>query len=489
VWSTRILKIKTLAANLHSRLDTVKSKAQLKQIDEQVKSKAGYDPFGQGKSYFETALSLQDESLKSVALEQALARSKAEKDIATFLRVAKTMANSEKDPEKKAQILIGMGEQTLAIGAFYHTLSLWKEVIGIPGLKAGRRQQTQEKIVQLTIMLKDWSQMQAASRGVNSTLGQSLLAQYAEYMEGATWSSSDFISQVPLSSLGDAEMVSFFKGMFKAQSATQQRIYSEAQSRCSRSKEALLCRWLEARRAPQLLTELEKKLSTAPAKLESVEAGVNALNSFLQNTKIFSETGDPHLDSFSSVYSGKAYHDFADFLNRVAAANPQVATVLKAKANEGLVTSQHETARCQKIIEAASLVSPMNSYCRRSKLPSLKEAMTWAGGVKDAERSVDPKSPVIDSWQKKIFIEPTKPDLYLELAAEFYRGQNYHHALAMSTYGISTFPQAKDDFTTVQGCALIGLGLYASGQFQLRAGSDYQNMKAQCAARVKERLQ
>src|SRR6185437_7263348 len=124
-WSTRLLKIASLSPELRKRLETVKSKALLKQIDEQVKSKADYDPFASGKVYLEAAMNFSDENLRSAALEQALARSKAEKDINTFIRTAHTIAEAEHDPQKKAAILIGAGEQTLAVGRYYQTIKLW----------------------------------------------------------------------------------------------------------------------------------------------------------------------------------------------------------------------------------------------------------------------------------------------------------------------------------------------------------------------------
>jgi hypothetical protein len=488
-WSQALLNIRSLSPALRARLQTVKSKALLRQIDEQVKSKANYDPFAQGKVYFETALNMQDETLRSAALEQALARSKAEKDINTFIKAARAVASAEKNPEKRAQILSGMAEQTLAIGRFYYTLTLWKEVTQMGGASAPLKQRIQEKILQLTMMLKDWHEMESASHGVNATLAQSAHSQVAEGMESAALIPEDVSSRMNLHAFTDADMILLFKGMFKASQDVQGRIYSEVSGRCSRAHEGALCRWFHAKDAPKILAQFTAAARSAPSTLESVEKVANALNTYIQQTKDFSDSGDPQLDIFGSFYLAQAYAYFSEFLSRVGAANPQVAVVLKAKANESMQNATREKNQCSKVIGAASLVSPINHYCTTGALPSLKEAMTWRQPVRDMAVHEDPKTGAVEALQKKIFVDATKPEAYLELAVNYYSSHSYHHAIALASYGASTFAQAKDDFAAIQGCGLMKLGLYTEAQFFLKSASDFQSLKAQCSEELKGKLQ
>jgi tetratricopeptide (TPR) repeat protein len=486
-WSQKLLAIPSLPPSLRTRLTTVKSKAMLKQIDEQVKGKTGYDPFAQGKVYFETAMSLQDETLRSAALEQALAKSKAEKDIGTFLRVARTISASEKTPDKRAQILSASGDQTLAIGRFYQTLGLWREVLRTPGISPALQQRTQEKILQLSLMLKDWNEMLASSRGVNSTLASSVRSQLAEGMESAASIPESVVGSLDFHSLTDQDLTSFYKGMFKTSGGSQQRIASEANARCQRSKEGSLCRWLHAGNATQALTNFANSSRKAPATLESIEKVANSLNGYLQQTKEFTETGDPQLDIFGSLHTAQGYLYFTEYLNRTAAQNPSVAQVLKTKADESKQNGQRERAQCQKIITQASLISPINKQCYKGEPASLATSMSWSQIVADSGRGIDPKSPEIDELQKKIFSDATKATYYLDLAAVYFKKKYYHQALAVAQFGSSTFSAAKEDFAVIQGCSLTGLGLYNEGQFFLKSASDFQNLKSGCMAQLKER--
>ncbi len=485
-WSQKLLAQKTLPASLRARLDKVKSKAMMKQIDEQVKSKANYDPFAQGKVYFETALNLQDEALRSAALEQALARSKSEKDIGTFLKVAHTIADAEKNPDKKATILSAAGEQTLAIGRFYQTLSLWRQVLQLKTVSGPVRQRLQEKIVQLGLMLKDWDEI-SGGRGVNSTLQQATNEQFAAAMDSGAALPEGVLNKVDLHALSVQDLTSFYKGMFKTSPGFQARVVAEASSRCRSSNQGTLCRWMSAQKLHRDLVAFGTATKSAPAKVESIQTLAGSLSTFLTEAKDFTQTGDPQLDIFGSLHSGQAYLYLAEFLGRVGAANPALAPALKAKASESTQTGLREKMQCQKIIASASLISPINRACASQVAASPSEALAWPRIVADRSvRGSDPKSAAIDDLQKKIFADASKPENYLSLAALYYTQRNYHHAVALSEYGSSTFAGSKDDFATVKGCSLTKLGLYNEALFFLKAGSDFQNLKSGCLSELKE---
>jgi TolA-binding protein len=489
VWSQKLLAIKSLSPSLRTRLQTVKSKALLKQIDEQVKGKANYDPFAQGKIYFEAALGLQDEALRSAALEQALARSKSEKDINTFLKVAHSIAASEKSTDKKAQILSAAGDQTLAIGRFYQTLDLWREVLSLKGTSAASQQRTQEKIAQLLLMLKDWNAMKSLN-GLNATLAQSLRAQVGEAVESAAILPEAVVANVDLHALSDTELTSFFRGMFKLSRSQQERIDREAISRCHSPREGSLCRWVHAQKAQAALASFAATTRGASTKVESIEAMATALSHYLDQMKELTDTGDPTLDVFGSLHKAQGYLYFSEYLLRMAAANPPLSGALKGKASESAQTGNAEKAQCQKIISAASLISPINHSCVDGNPQGLAKSLTWNKLVADTSvQGADLKTPEVDTLQKSLFSDASKPDNYLKLAAVYLDQKYYHQALALAQYGTSTFSSSKDDFAAIQGCSLFKLGLYNEAYFYLKSASDFQNLKSGCMADLKARIQ
>ncbi|MGZ3796659.1 MAG: tetratricopeptide repeat protein, partial [Pseudobdellovibrionaceae bacterium] len=490
-FSQKMMAINSLPPKLRTRLQSVKAKALLKKIDEEVKSKSNYDAFSQGKIYFETALSMQDESMKSVVLEQALARAKSEKDVNTFLNAARALANSEKKADKRASILLGTADQTLAIGRFYQTMDIWKQILSDSRMPDAIKKKTREKVLRLALMLKDWQKIQQmmAAGGVSDTLRQNGQSQIGQYMESGVQVSDGILSVVNYDSLSAEELLPYFKGQFKVSPSIQTRILSAAQAKCGKQRDALVCRWMVARQLPSKIGSFKHTMETAPTNLQSVEPTALKLNALLQEIHMTEETGDPTLDIFTSLYKARAFQYFAQYLKKVGLANKQVAEILGTKASESMQNAKHEYAQCAKVMAAAALMSPINKFCTSNTESSLKEALSWRRTVPDHPTSGDPKIPGVDTLQKTIFVEPNKSETYLELATKYLETKNYRHAVAMANYGISTFPKGKDDFAAVLGCGLGELGLYGEAAFQLKSASDYKGLKNQCWAALKARME
>lgn len=490
-FSQKLMAINTLSPKLRTRLQNVKSKALLKKIDEEVKSKSNYDAFAQGKIYFETALSMQDESMKSVVLEQALARAKSEKDVNTFLSAARALATSEKKADKRASILLGTADQTLAIGRFYQTLDIWRQVLNDSSMPDPIKKKTREKVLRLALMLKDWTiikQMMGAT-GVSDTLRQNAQSQLGQYVESGAHVSEPVLASVKFDSLSAEELLPYFKGQYKLSSGLQNKILNAVQARCGKQRDALVCRWMMARQLPGKTAAFRKLMETGPTTLQSVEPTALKLNAFLQDIRYTEETGDPTLDIYTSLYKARAYQYFAHYLKRVGLANKQVAEILGSKASESMQNAKREYAQCSKVIAAAALLGPINKFCASSSEPSLKDVLSWRRLVPDPAVNGDPKIAGIDALQKTIFVEPGKSEPYLELAAKYLETKNYRHAVAMANYGVSTFPKEKEDYATILGCGLSELGLYAEAYFQLKSSSDYKGLKNQCWPTLKARME
>ena len=345
------------------------------------------------------------------------------------------------------------------------------------------------KTLRLAIMLKDWQKILQYSNNVSDTLKQNANSQLGQYMESGAQVSNQIIDSVRLNSLSAEELLPFFKGQFKVSSGVQRQILSASQNKCANAKDAMLCRWNAAKALPGKVAHFKQVMTTTPTTLQSVEPAALKLNALLQEFRVSEETGDPVLDIFSSLHKARAFGHFAMYLKKVGVANPQVAEILSTKASESMQNAKREFSQCAKIITASSLLSPINKYCLTNGEPSLKDALTWRKLVNDKISHGDPKGQGIDELQKKIFVEPTKPTAYLELAEKFLEGLNYRHAIALSSYGVSTFPQAKEDFEAIMGCGLVELGLYNEASFHLKAGSDYKNLRGQCTQALKSRTE
>lgn len=491
-WSKKILAINTIPSALRTRLKDVQSKALMKKIDEDVKGKANYDAFSQGKIYFETALSMQDESMRSAVLEQALARSKSEKDVNTFIKAARAIAAAEKDSNKRAKILLGMGDQTLAIGRLYQTLGVWQEVLNDAKTPANIKKQVREKSLRLAIMLKDWPKIEhfsASKAGVSDTLRQNAQTQMGHYMDSAIQTSPRVLNSVPFRSLSAEELLPYFRGQARLPLQVQGQVRSSARNICAKQRDVMLCRWERAFFLPSKVANFRATLAKASTKLQAIEPAALKLSGLLREFRSVEDSGDPTLDIFTSLYKARAYKEFAQYLKRVGIANKQIAEVLSAKASESMQNAKQEYTQCLKIMNAASIFSPINKFCLNKSEPSLGEAFTWKRLVVDQVVAKDPKSPAIEDLQKKIFVDSNKPTSYLELSEIYLSGRDYRHAVAMATYGMSTFPQAKEDFAAILGCGLAELGLYSEAAFHLKSASDYKNIKGTCWSKLKARAE
>jgi tetratricopeptide (TPR) repeat protein len=492
-WTQKILTLPKLSADLRKRMETVKAKALLKKLDEEVKNNKSYDAFAQGKIYFENALAQEDEAIRSVALEQALARSKAERDINTFLRAARAVAVAEKDLVKKAAIFFSMAEETLAIGRFYLTFEIWKQIYADTKFSANQRKQAIEKSIRLSLMLKDWNKLgeymgNNVWSGLNDTLKHSITTQLGEYMASPQILAGFNVPAGPLLFIDAENGMAFLHGQLKLNSSGQAKLQQTIAQKCRTNNSIALCDWSKATELTNKNIQFGKFLGTAPTQLVNIEPTANKFSGFISELKAIEGTGDPVLDIYGAMQVSKSYLDFAHYLQRVAGANKEVAPILNSKAAESLASAKASRQACNKIINTTTLISPINKYCLNGKDPSLREALQWPRYVRVASPRSDPKNKDIEELQKEIFAEKTKPELYLKLLEKYYQRGDYYHVVGLANFGISSFSNAKEDFSGYLGCALTQIGLYTEAQFHLKNSSDFGNLKNICLGLLKNKV-
>ena len=483
-WTDKMLRLNPVDPKLRDRLKTVKSKALLRRLDEDVKSRKGYDVFAQSKSYLEAAMSSGDSQLRSAALEQALGRAKAEKDIDTFLRAAEGMAKAETNPQKRAELFASVGDETLAIGRYSHALGSWARAAAVPGASAQLRAQMQSKAAKIALLMRDLGKMGEllASAATPAEAKTDLLQRSGPMVTSAAAVPATLGRAFGAAASSDDDLLAAFKAKGKIPEAGQS---AKISAKCSQGAGAPVCKWLQWDRTYAALGEYLKSTASAPAAMTAIEPQATKLTGFINQAQALQGSGDPQLDMLLAASSSQAYKAFGDFLTRAANANAAVAGVLKQKAKESFDSAQKSRGECSSILSSSQTVSPTNAVCKTGVAVNSAAALRWPRSVAYVPAPADPSAADVQALQKKIFSDRKDAKLQLDLA-ELYLAKRFdHHAAAAAAYGSATFPGNEADFELVQGCALARMGFASEAAFRLSKASDGGGRKQQCLNQAK----
>jgi tetratricopeptide (TPR) repeat protein len=493
-WSQKMLALNIPNQALKVRLADVRSKALLKRLDEQVKTQKGYDIFSQGKSYLQSALSSGDASLRSAAFEQALARSRSEKDIETFLTAAGLMAKAEKEPKKRSDLLSSMADETVAITRFYQALKIWSKTVDDKAVPQATRVQVFEKMVKLSLMLKDLQKLTELSENpLFATLAPETAKAFDQFIVSlldAPVELPDRLVRLVIARAGsgaDANdtWLALYRAQFRMTPATRQAVVQKAQEKCRDSLVSPLCKWVSFSHLQSEIARFSDSLKTTPTTLASVEPSAVKLNGLLELIKGYQGSGEPQLDIMITIGAGEVYQAFADFLLRTAQANKEVAPILTQKASESAKSAKDSKDQCRTIINSAHLKTEINQPCYTGTMPTLAQALSWPKLSPLKATGSDPSKKDIVDQQKKLFVSHTDWKTYFDIG-ENYLSQGYlNHAAATAVYASSTFAQNADEFNAILGCALLHMGLSNEAQFYLNKASYINGLKTKCLAENK----
>jgi hypothetical protein len=492
-WTQKMLAVNPGGPDLRKRLQDVRSKALLRRLDEQVKSQKDYDVFAQGKSYLQTALDSQDSGLRSEAFKQALARSKSEKDVETFIKTATLMARSEAHPQKRSDLMLSTADETLAITRFYETLRTWRGVSTDSKYSAQTRSRAFEKMVKLLLMLRDFPGLAELAKSPQMTsLSDSTKKTFAQ--EIGLLLESD--ANVPVSLLRhyimnipdeDAWAI-LFRAQYKIASTLRQTVLQKVASHCRGSMSTAACKWTMW---PDLIAKINRfkaQAQQSPTQVQAVEPLATAMAGLLAHLKAYQGSGDPQLDIMVGLASAEVYTGFGAFLERTAKANPALAPILRQKSGESYRSANKARSDCKTIVVSAGLVSPTNSVCGEQGLPSLERALKWPRISANKTTSRDPTDAGIAEMQKKLFLDRKDWKLYFDLAESYLNKGYLHHAAATSLYGMANFQQNEEEFNAVLGCAVLRIGLVGESRFLLKKASDLNGLKSQCLSEIKNKV-
>ncbi len=485
-WSQKMLALNLPNPSLRSYLKTVHSKALLNRLDKEVETSHGYNLVDQGGSYLQAALSMQDSSLRSVALQEALARSKAEKDINTFLRAGYTMAKSQKNPEQEAAILSSMANETLAITRFYETLDIWHRIISHSSTPPAVRQKIFEKSLKLALMLRDFRLIaRLSSISLMASVPPATQKIFQHEMRSVLSSPvvvpAELVTSFMNWSTSDADLLALLKAQFRLPRNLRQKVLARVAGRCRSSITANLCRWYNWPSMNLNIVNFYRELAGTAPNMSALSTVAAKAHGLLSEINAYGGSGDPEMDILVALADARVLSRLSLFLQAAAQRSaPQVRGIIMAQATQSMHEAQASQQQCHKIIAAASLISPINTWCARGELPSLQQALGWPRLVNNREIYKDPSSHGLMSQEKDLFADHSHWRLYYGIAKTYFRHNDWNHAAATSVYGMSQFQGGKGEFKALLGCSIMHMGLIGEANFLLNDASDEGGYKQRC---------
>jgi tetratricopeptide (TPR) repeat protein len=492
-WSKKLMDLHNPNKQLQAHLEDVHSKAQLHRLDEQVKQAKDYDVASQGRSYLATALSINDSSLRSAALQQALGHSKEERDIETFLKTAQAMAKVEKDAKKRAEIWNSMGDETLAITRFYQAMDIYYHIAGDTTLEGPARNAAYDKVVKIASMLHDPNRL---ANLLNQPMARNLPKETKDSMDQQMMSMLDSSIVLPealqnylLHSADDKRVMTMFKAQSKLAPNVRKTLQARVNSQCSGAANAPICKWIKWPLMASRITAFQLEMTRVPAAMTAIDPSATKMTGLLDATKAYENSGEPQVDVLITLGNAQIYQAFAGFLQRAAAANKDVAQILEAKAQESLQAAKTSQGQCGRVISAANLQSSrLAQLCNSGGgrgIASIESTIESGPATRLSPPNRDPRDQDITDMQKGIFAKRDDWKSYLSLGESYLNHRDFYHAAATGMMARSAFPQSEEEFNAITGCALAGAGLKDEARYVLNKASDVNGHKTACLAQVK----
>jgi hypothetical protein len=473
-WADRLLSLKLPQPTFNSKLKQMKLQASNKVLQEKVHAVAGYDEFAEGKSYLSIAMNAGDIATKNAVLQEALAKSKRERDLATFL---------------EAEILLSIAHESIKVGRYYFALYEYKTIFGNTSFDIKTRTDALEDQINTELLLHDLTSLIQSMREpmfdkVSISTKNRVRELLSDSLDSPIEASDALVGAVFRLGLTEDTFLSLYKGRYKMSAASGARVLTEIRSRCGSDSKQAACRWLQFEGLEGDFVKTGQYLSVAPADLKSLEGVASRYMATIAKYQALESSTDSHLETALSIREKSLYLYFSAYLTRVANANPELRNDIIQKAREAQATAATYQQKCTMIVNKASVVNPAMKFCSASQNPAFRSLLIWNGvSVSTAPRS-DPSSDKITELQKGLFAGSNDADPLLNLAHDYYMGQNYYHASALAAYGSATFKDRAHDFQAILGCSVLNLGFLNEAGYHLKDATDYLNLRTQCYQRL-----
>jgi hypothetical protein len=484
-WADRLLSLKLPQPEFNAKLGRMKLQAKNKVLQEKVHAVAGYDEFAEGKSYLTIALNAGDAATKNAVLQEALAKSKRERDLQTFLQAAQLIADKEPNPQKKAEILLSIAHESVKVGRYYYALYEYKTIFSNTSFDLKTRTDALEDQINTELLLHDLSSITTAMREslfekVSSSTKNRIRELLSDSLDSPIDAPDSLVGAVFRLGLTEDTFLSLYKGRFKMSATSASRVLTEIRSRCGTDSRQAACRWLAFENLEAAFTQTGQFLGAAPADLKSLEGVASRYMATVAKYQALESSTDPHLETALSLREKALYQYFSAYLTRVANKNPELRNDIIQKAREAQATAGTYQQKCNMIVAKASSINPAMKFCSVAQNPSFKSLFIWTGaGVASSPRS-DPSSDKITVLQKGIFAGGTDADPLLNLAHEYFVSQDFYHSSALAAYGAATFKDREHDFQAILGCSVLSLGFLNEAGYHLKDATDYLTLRTQC---------
>jgi len=488
-WSDRLARVRGVGPELLKKVSAIKGQAANKLVDQKIKETSGFDQFEQGKSYLKSAYSLKDETLKNAALQKALAKSKEEGDVGTFFETANTLARAEGDGGKKAQILLSVSKERAKLTQYYEAVEDLRK-ISESGGSAGERVKALSEAVELTLLLRDWELLEDLAGSslwsqLPGPLSQRIREQAVNILESPIEVPGFVARELLRGGLNDGTILALYKAVPRLSAAAASKVKSELSGFCSSKGGFPVCKWEKAKIAEENTDQMAQGLSRSPASVQSVEEKAKAFLSMVEGYRQLENSGDPQLDIVVALKSYSLYNAFGDFLTKVAAASPEFKDVLQVKIRETQVSANAQLARCRKLVEKTTLITPANRPCVKGEPQPLEKMLYWSDNFSGGSKRGSAGG-VLGPIEAQLFNGKSGGEAQLKAAERYLEAGYYHHAAAAASLGSAAFPDKDGDFKAILGCSLMRVGLLSEASFHLKMSSGYQGLSGRCLAQVRE---
>jgi len=486
----RLLAFKLKDVSFNRKVAGIKKQAQMNQLQSQVEAFEDYDSFSQGKTYLKAALSSGDVKLMSLALQNALAQSKKEKDIETFFKTANVLATNEKIPSKRFNIFQSMAQENVRITRFYAAMALYQTLAADPQNQATNRSSAYTESLNIATALRDWEKIHALSENtswqkVPAATKERLRNQLIDILESPIALSDDMQNMLMRVGMNDEMVLAMYKAKDRLNGSHVSLMQEEVSRKCGRQKGLPVCLWKKIEQLDQEVIAFEENLQKSKLDLKAVEVNATHFQKILKEFTQANNSSDPHLEILVSLRSAHLYNLLGKFLTRVAVANPPLKDILAGKASDSLKTANQYFTRCKKIIKIQAILTPANKYCFKGQNPSLEDALTYKNLQEYPEIEKINEEESYQNEQKNLFSSSKSDESSLTLATKYYTDGKINYALATAESGAALGGKSSAQFNAIIGCSVLALGHHNEAKYYLKNASDYNGLKSKCLSKLK----
>ncbi len=488
-WANKLLSLNLKDPKFTAKIDKIKMQAKVKSLDKTIRNTEGYDELQQGKSYYKFAQQSTDIEVKSVAMQQALQKSRDEKDVRTFFKVANSMASGEKDGKKLLAIYLSIANESIYLARYYTAIDALMKIVN-GSFEPNSKLDAFMESINIGIALKDFSLLKGyVFHPLWNRLAEKVKNRVVRTIADAIESPlkmDDQFARILLKD--DRSLAALFKARYKFSPSIQSEIESRVSSLCKGENGNPTCLWSYLNQLDSTKVQFIAKLEKASVSPDEISTYGNEFFNIQQSYQRISNSEDIQLEMLIAIRNIELYGAFAMYLQKVANSNPEISGPLTAKVDESLRTRGQYVDFCSKIQDQSPEVVKTRKYCSlKSGVPSIDDVLKWPKQLRHVtpEKNDSENSDIL-AIQKSILGNGKNAENYLKMGEIYLEKKKFHHAAATAMYGMSFFNEQKDKFYAIIGCGALKLGLVSEAKYYLNQASDYEDLTSECLEELKD---